>query len=147
MDTSSVVYSKFNHLRNGNGGNGNGNGSGKHSPLLITGREVFARTNRGASERAGLGAQLVLGEAWLTKLTAAQAAVLTHTTLQNIYAAMHLAPKTRARVAAGELTLAEAAKANGLLAAWISSTPDERAALGVAVGVDKIWDAVISPSI
>jgi hypothetical protein len=58
-----------------------------------------------------------------------------------------LKPATRMRVARGELSLLEASKANGLLEAWFASTPDKKVALGIAVGVDQVWDSVISPSI
>jgi hypothetical protein len=61
--------------------------------------------------------------------------------------ALRLKPGTRARVAAGELTIAQAAKANGLYAAWVEASPDEKAALGRIVGVDAIWDNMIQPSI
>ncbi len=53
--------------------------------------------------------------------------------------------KNSRRIAAGELTLSDAAKANGLLAAWAAATPAEKAALGSAVGVNEIWDSAIQP--
>jgi hypothetical protein len=112
----------------------------------ITGRNL-AHAHRTASQRGAVAAQLVLEEVEHTKPTMIQAAAITGANIPYVQLALRLKPETRARVAAGELTIAEAAKANGLLSAWIAATPTEKAALGVAVGVDAIWDAVISPSI
>jgi hypothetical protein len=144
MDAKSIVYIKSNHLRNGN--DGNGSGGGHHSPLLITGRNL-AHSHRTASQRGALAAQLVLEEVEHIKPTMIQAAAVTRANIPYVQFALRLTPETRARVAAGEFSLAEAAKANGLLAAWIASTPAEKAALGSAVGVNEIWDSAIQPLI
>jgi hypothetical protein len=142
--STSLSYTKSCGSRNGNGGNGD------HSPLplfLLTGRTIFARTNRGIDERAGLSGQLVTGEVQLTSLTVPQAAAITHSITHRTYAALQLAPASRARVAKGEVSLADALKGNGLVAAWLMATADERAALGAIVGVDEVWDDAIKPAI
>jgi hypothetical protein len=128
-------------------GNGNGNGHARPGPHLITGRSIITHTNRDVDERAGLAARLVLGEAHLVKPTVPQAAALTHATIHTIYDALRLAPETRVRVAAGELSLTDAMKGNGLVSAWLVATPAEKAALGSIVGVDEVWDSAINPSI
>ena len=143
MDAQSVVYIKSDHPRNGNG---NGKGGGHHSPTLITGRDL-AHSHRTASQRGALAAQLVLEELQRVEPTAIQAAADTGANMAYVQIALRLTPATRARVAAGEFTIAEAAKANGLLGAWITSTPAEKAALGAAVGVDAVWDNVIQPTL
>jgi hypothetical protein len=138
--STSFSYTSSCGSRNGNGGNGG------HSPsLIITGREIFARTNRDPDERAALSGQLVKGEIQPTSLTVPQAAAITHSTIHRTYAALQLAPASRVRVAAGELSLGDALRGNGLVAAWLMATADERAALGVTVGVDAVWDGAIKP--
>ena len=132
MDAQSAVYIKPSHLRNG--------------PTVITGRDL-AHSHRTASQRGALAAQLVLEEVEHIKPTMIQAAAVTRTNIPYVQIALRLTPATRVRVAAGEFTLAEAAKANGLLAAWIASTAAEKTALGAAVGVDAVWDSVIQPLI
>jgi hypothetical protein len=128
-------------------GNGAGNRLGKHEPFFpITGRNL-AHAHRDAGERAGIAAQLVLGEAELIRPTITQVAPITHVSVPYVQLALRLKVETRARVAAGELSFLQAVKANGLLAAWIASTPAERAALGSVVGVDEIWDCAIEPSV
>jgi hypothetical protein len=113
---------------------------------LITGRNL-AHAHRNAHQRAGIAAQLVLGEVHLVKPTITQVAPVAHVSVPYVQLALRLKVETRARVARGELSLIEATKANGLLTAWIASTPEERAALGAAVGVNEIWDHAIQPSV
>jgi hypothetical protein len=115
-------------------------------PHLITGRNL-AHAHRGAHERAGIAAQLVQGEVALVKPTITQAASITRASTTYVHEALRLKTETRARVATGELSLLNAVSANGLLTAWIASTPEERAALGAAVGVNEIWDHAIQPSV
>jgi hypothetical protein len=122
------------------------NGNGHPVISLITGRNL-AHAHRDAGERAGIAAQLVLGEAELVKPTITQIAPAARVSLPYVHRALRLKVETRARVAAGELALLDAVKANGLLTAWIASTPEERAALGAAVGVNEIWDHAIQPSV
>jgi hypothetical protein len=136
MDVQSAVYSKCDRLRNGNG---------HHSPT-VTGRNL-AHSHRTASQRAALAAQLVLEEVEQIKPTMIQAAAVTRVNIPYVQFALRLTPATRERVAKGELTIAEAAKANGLLAAWEAATLADKAALGSAVGVNEIWDRAIQPSI
>ena len=112
----------------------------------ITGRNL-AHAHRGAHERAGIAAQMVLGEVALIKPTITQAASIVRASTTYVHEALRLKTETRARVAVGELSLLDAVAANGLLSAWIASTPAERAALGAAVGVDEIWDHAIQPSV
>jgi hypothetical protein len=50
------------------------------------------------------------------------------------------------RAADGELSLPNALKANGLLSAWLDATPAERVALGIAIGVNRIF-ADVRPSL
>jgi hypothetical protein len=116
-----------------------------------SGRPIFGRdiahSHRSAGERAALAAQLIVGERTLCQPTATQVGPIVRASLPYIHIARLLKPATRMRVARGELSLVEASKANGLLEAWYSASPDERAALGSVVGVDAVWDAVISPAI
>jgi hypothetical protein len=112
----------------------------------ITGRNL-AHAHRSASERAALAAQLVLGEARLVKPTITQVAAITLVSLPYVQVALKLSETTRYRVVKGELSLPDAARANGLLSAWLTSTPEEKAALGVAVGVNAVWDEAIAPAI
>jgi hypothetical protein len=121
------------------------NGEGLKS-FPITGRNI-AHVRRDASQRAGIAAQLVLGEIELIKPTVVQTVAIAHISQPYINFALRLSAETRARLAAGELSLADAAKANGLLTAWLAATPTEQAALGAVVGVNKIWDAAIAPLI
>jgi hypothetical protein len=137
-----AVYSSHNGLRNGNGGN-----NGNDKPILITGRDVLAFTNRGEDEKAGRAAQWVRGDVQLIKPTVAQAALVYHATVHNTYAALHLAPEALKRVVARELSLAAAARGNRLVTVWLNATPAEKAAFGIAIGVNEVWDAAISPSI
>jgi hypothetical protein len=139
MDAQSVVYIKSDRLRNGKG-------NGHHSPTLITGRNL-AHAHRTASQRGALAAQLVLEELHRVEPTAIQAAADTGANMPYVQIALRLTPLTRARVAKGELTIPEAAKANGLLAAWEAATLAEKAALGATVGVDAVWDNVIQPTL
>lgn len=125
--------------------NGNGNGL-KWNPIPIGGRSL-AHLHLTASERAGIAAQLVLGEARLVRPTITQVVPIVHVSVPYVRFAMELTAETRERVAMGELTLTDAAKANGLLTAYFGASPAEKAALGVAVGVNNIWDDVIAPSI
>jgi hypothetical protein len=125
----------------------NGDGSGHTpEPFLITGRNL-AHAHRDAGERAGIAAQLILGEATLIKPTIVQTAAIARVCIPYIQTALHLKAATRLRVATGTLSLVDAAKANGLLVAWLAASSDEKAALGSIVGVDAIWDSVISPAI
>ena len=114
--------------------------------LTVTGRNL-AHSHRSGSQRAGLAAQLVLGEATLVKPTITQIAAVTCVSLPYVQVALKLSQTTRDRVVKGELSLPEAARANGLLAAWLTSTPEEKAALGIAVGVNEVWDRAIAPAI
>ena len=111
----------------------------------ITGHDLLIRSNANAGMRAALAAQLITREVDLIKPTAAQAALLTHSGLSYVYAALRLSQKARERIAAGELSFADM-RGNSLVSAWLISSPAEKAALGCAVGVDKIWDGVIEPS-
>jgi hypothetical protein len=138
--SSGTVYT----VRNGNG-NGNGHGL-KPDPVLIAGSSL-AHRQLTASQRGALGAQFVLREATITKPTITQVVPIVRVSAPYVQLALHLTAETRARVAMGELSLTDAAKANGLLGAWLAATPSEKVALGVAVGVDNIWDDVIAPSI
>ena len=124
----------------------NGNGGGNHKPLPLSGHNLV-HLHRSASQRGAVAAQLVLEEIEPPKPTVLQAAAITGANIPYVYVALRLTPETRARVAAGKLTLAKAAKANGLLAAWSTSTPAERSRAGAAVGVNEIWDRAIEPSI
>jgi hypothetical protein len=117
-----------------------------NSLTTINGRNL-AHSHRSASERAGLAAQLILGEARLVKPTITQIAPIASVCVPYVQVALKLSEATRNRVVKGELTLADAAKANGLLSAWFSAAPAEKAALGIAVGVDRIWDDVIALAI
>jgi hypothetical protein len=116
-----------------------------------SGRPIFGRdiahSHRSAGERAALVAQLILGERTLCQPTVTQVGPIVRASAPYIHVARLLKPATRMRVARGELSLVEASRANGLLEAWFASTPDEKVALGIAVGVDQVWDSVISPSI
>lgn len=136
-----TLYNAPNGLRNG--GNEHGNG---HSPSSVVGRSL-AHSHLTASQRAAVAAQLVLGEARLIAPTITQVVPIVHVSTPYVRFALELAEETRDRVAKGDLSLLKAAKANGLLAAWLAASLAERAALGVAVGVDEIWDHVIQPSI
>lgn len=133
--------------------NGNGNGHHKpvlitgHKPALIAGREIAAYSNDEAAVRGAIAAQLALKELLPVDLTVAQASLITGATIGSTYNAMRLAPETRARVAKGELSLADAMRGNGLVAAYLNATPDELVALGTIVGVSKVWDDVIAPSL
>jgi len=135
MDVQSVVYTKSSVRCNGH-----------HEPFSITGRWI-AHASLNASERAAVGAQLVLSEAQLVRPTATQVGAILHVSAPYLGLALKLAPETRDRVAMGELSLTDAAKGNGLVTAWLVATPDERCALGRAVGIDAIWDASIEPSL
>jgi hypothetical protein len=112
----------------------------------ITGRNL-AHAHRSASERAAIAAQLVLGEAELVKPTITQIVPVAHVSKSYVRFALELTPATRDRVAVGEITLSEAAKANGLLSAWLAASSAEKVALGAVVGVNAVWDEVIAPSI
>jgi hypothetical protein len=124
---------------------GSGNGTGR-KPVVFTGRNL-AHGHRGAGERAAIAAHLVLGEAELVGPTIIQAAAITRVCPQYVQTALRLQAPTRLRVARGTISLVDAAKANGLLSAWLAATPDEKAALGSIVGVTQIWDEAINPSI
>jgi hypothetical protein len=123
-----------------------GNGAPIGPPFLVTGRDI-AHSHRTPSQRAALAAQLVLGEAKLTKPTITQVVEIVRVSGPYVRFAMRLKENTRERVGDGELPLAAAARANGLLAAWLDATPEEQAALGTAVGVNAIWNCAIAPSI
>lgn len=133
-------YTTTTHFHNGNGG---GNG---HGPVQLTGRNL-AHCRRTASQKAAVAAQQVEGEVERTKPTIIQAAADVGANIPYVQLALKLTRATRARVAAGEITISEAAEANGLLAAWLVATSEEKAALGVAVGPDAIWDSAIQPSL
>ena len=135
-------YNGRNAPRKKNGGAGNG-----HSPIPITGRELTGGSKGDAGARAGRAAMLVCGEAQLVTWSVPQATAVTVATMQLTYEALRLTPAARARVAAGEITLADAARGNGLVNAWLMASAEEKAALGATVGVDVVWDAAISPSI
>ena len=135
-----MTLSKPTHSRNGNGG---GNG---HGPVQLTGRN-FAHAHRTASQKAAVAAQQVLGLVERIKPTIIQAAADVGVSVPYVQLALKLKPETLQRVADGEISLLDAVKANGLLAAWLANTPEEQAALGAIVGVDKIWDGVIAPSL
>jgi hypothetical protein len=129
---------------NGNGGNGQGNG---HSPSSVVGRSL-AHSHLTASQRAAVAAKLVLGEARLIAPTITQVVPIVHVSTPYVRVALELVEETRARVAMGELlSLSDAAKANGLLAAWLTASPVERAALGTIVGADEVWADAVLPSL
>lgn len=132
-------------VANGNGGNHNGNGGGD-PPHTVTGRNL-AHARRNANQKGAIAAQMVKGEVVLTKPTMIQAAHDAGANMPYVQLALKLSPESRARVAAGEITIAQALAANGLLEAWLEATPEVRAALGNAVGIDVIWDQVISPAL
>ena len=112
----------------------------------MTGRNL-AHCGRTPSQRAAVAAQLVKGEVERVEPTIIQASADLSVSVPYTQLALKLTPATRARVAADEITISEAVKANGLLAAWFAASPEEQAALGAAVGVDVIWDASIKPSL
>jgi hypothetical protein len=120
--------------------------NGVSPSTAVTGRNL-AHAHRTASQRGALAAQLVLEEVAHSKPTIIQAAAVTGANVPYVNFALRLKPETRARVASGELTIAEAAKANGLLAAYLSATKTTKAAFGVAAGINSIWDDVIAPSL
>jgi hypothetical protein len=111
----------------------------------LTGRNL-AYSNRTASQRAALAAALVAGDAWLVRPTVKQAAALTGVSAVYVHAALKLRATTRDRVAAGELDLSDAARANGLAAAYLDASSDERIAFAKAVGVAELWDDTIVPA-
>lgn len=137
------LHSKRYELNSNGGGNGGGNG---HKPVQLTGPKL-AHAHRTASQKAAVAAQMVKEEVERTKPTIIPAAADIGANIPYVRCALKLTPETRERVAAGEITITEAAKANGLLAAWLASTPEERAAFGADVGVDAVWDAAIKPSL
>jgi hypothetical protein len=120
--------------------------SGNNGGRPIYGRDI-SHSHRTPGERAALAAQLTFSERTLFQPTATQAALIVRASLPYIHIARLLKPATRMRVARGELSLIEASKANGLLEAWFSASPEERAHLGSVVGVNQVWDDAISPSI
>lgn len=126
--------------------NGNRGAENAYSPASVTGRDI-AHSHRTASARAGLAAQLVLGEVKLIKPTITQVASIARISIPYVRLGLELTQGTRTHLAAGEITISEAARCNGLLAAWLAATAEEKAAFGVAVGVNEVWDEVIAPSI
>jgi hypothetical protein len=124
------------------------NSKNGHSPESdpIPGR-FLAHARLTASRRAGLAAQLVLNELRLFKPTIRQATAITHVSPAYAQLALRMQPATRAKVAWGQLNLIQASKMNGLFEAWLTASPDEKAAFGVAVGVNEVWDEAIAPSI
>jgi hypothetical protein len=117
------------------------------TPIPAYSGRNLAHGHRDSGQRGALAAQLVLGEAKYVKPTITQAVAITGANTFYVRWALELKPATRAHVVAGDITLVEAVKANGLLTAWASATPAEKAALGVAVGVNEIWDSATQPSI
>jgi hypothetical protein len=97
--------------------------------------------------RVRIAARLVRGETQLIRPTITQAVAIARVSTPYVQLALRLSVATRLRVVAGAISLTDAAKANGLLTAWATATPDEKAALGSIVGVDEIWDSAIQPSI
>jgi hypothetical protein len=112
----------------------------------IFGRDI-AHSHRSAGERGAVAAQLSLSERQLVQPTAKQAALILHASAPYVHIARLLKPATRAKVARGEISLTQAAKTNGLYEAWLLASDEEKAALGVAVGVNTVWDEAIAPSI
>ena len=115
-------------------------------PAEFTGREL-AHCHFSASERAVIAAWLVQERIHLVKPTIRQAAALAGVSVPYVQAALRLDVKVLTRVALGEVSLVDAERGNGLIAAYLTASADGKIAFARAVGTDKIWDEAISPVI
>jgi len=114
--------------------------------ISFTGREL-AHCHFSVSERAAIAAWLVQGRVHLVKPTIKQAAALAGVSVPYVQAALRLDVNVLARVALGEASLADAARGNGLVAAFLAASPKDKVAFAKAVGTDSLWSDAIEPAI
>jgi hypothetical protein len=117
----------------------------------ITGRNL-AHAHRSITERAFIAADLYFDRIKLAEPTVKQSAVIVGVCVPYAAAAIAITgdPAARAAVLAGELTLLEAARAGRResLADHIKrSTPEELKEAGAKVGINMVFDTMVSPNI
>ncbi len=108
----------------------------------------LARKRRTYQERAFLGADLHLARVDLTRPTLRQVSRLVGVPRSAIAEAIAIIddPDLRAAVLSGRLPLHSAKRNSESLAEHLArSTPDEMIGAARAVGIDVIWDGMISP--
>jgi hypothetical protein len=125
------------------------NGAG----ATITGN-ALAYGNATTSERAFVGARLVLGQMHLIDPCITQASAVVRVCRPSIEAAVAVlknSPDLEARVLSGKFSLIAAgvlAKHScPLVERFLSATSSELAELGKYAGIDTVWDLMIAPNI
>jgi hypothetical protein len=129
----------------------------KVEPRVMKGSSL-AWAKRGAALRALDAADLYLGRARLGGLTKRQAATLARVSVTYLEYALAVAKKKVLRndVKDGYLPLADAAtkarpltlpKSTNLIKAYAKATAEERLELGRVVGVDRVFDETIAPTL
>jgi len=113
-------------------------------PRRVTGRNL-AHVGRTTSQRAALGAERALGHVRLERPTIKQICAILHVSVPYLRLALTLSEKTRARVLEGRVSLSDAARANGLAAAYFGASSDVKVAAGRTIGPAAIWDEMVAP--
>jgi hypothetical protein len=119
------------------------------STQAITGRNI-AHSPRGATQRAVLAAELVLGERLLVDPTILQSAAVCRVCRPYVQAVLKADAGLRAELVAGTAEIGELLRPAGereLAQAWHAASPRERAAFGAHVGIDELWDDAIAPAL
>lgn len=101
--------------------NGNRGAENAYSPASVTGRDI-AHSHRTASARAGLAAQLVLGEVKLIKPTITQVASIARISIPYVRLGLELTQGTRTHLAAGS----PSPKRQGATVSWPLGSPPQR---------------------
>jgi hypothetical protein len=122
----------------------------KYDPtaIPISGR-AFAHRRRTASQRAGLAAQLVLGEGVLANPTVKQAASLLQVSRPYVQVALKATTGQRENLVSGRLTVSrlKPSPCDLLVRDWNAANDAERVEFARRVGVDQIFDTAIAPVI
>ena len=115
----------------------------------LRGRNL-AHSPRSPSQRAAVAARLVLGEHQLVDPTILQAAAICRVSPPYIRAALAATAAERAELAGGAVRVVDLLHPSwdcALERAWHAATPQERAAFGVRVGIDELFDGAVVPSL
>jgi hypothetical protein len=116
--------------------------------VLVTGRNL-AHSKRSASQRAGVAAQLVLGEADLVNPTVTQVVVLLKVSVPYVEAALAGTADERRELAEGRLTISELHPPISVELAkiWRNASARDRLEFARRVGAEEVWADAVSPAI
>ena len=120
----------------------------QNATTRLRGRRL-AHLRRTASQRAAIGAWLVLGEVAVERPTIRQASALAKVSVPYLRRALRASEQERRALAGGRRKVGDLppARDRELERHWQAATPEERQAFARRVGVAALWDDAIVPSL